>query len=194
MKSTVNDLNKQVIVSMNGDNTNKFMLHSSDHITNINRLLKNIKSNYKTDYIRAKKSGIIIITNKVALSLDFQTLENYVKNANQINTDKVKTPCLPQSKSYLKLISLPYYAENTNLPISSDDIEKVLKNNHIFNDISFASYLRIIKVPPKLDMAIIWINIWDSQSGTNAKLINCSFNIEKFIATVYGAYMNLGIS
>ena len=53
---------KQVIVPMNSDNIIKFMLNSSDHITNINRLLKNIKSDCKVNYIQLEKSGIIIVT------------------------------------------------------------------------------------------------------------------------------------
>ena len=40
-------------------------------------------------------------------------------------------------------------------------------------------------------MAIIWINIWDVQSGSKAKsLINQCFNIGRFIATVRDANMN----
>ena len=35
---------KQVIVSMNSDNANNFIKDSSSHVTNINRALKNIKS------------------------------------------------------------------------------------------------------------------------------------------------------
>ena len=72
----------------------KFMSNFSDHIININRLLKNIKSEYKADYIRADKSGIIIVPDKVASSLDLQTMEKYVKNSNQIDIDKIESPRL----------------------------------------------------------------------------------------------------
>jgi len=67
---------------MNSDNIVKFILNSSNYITNINRLFKNIKSNCKADYIQLEKSGIIIVTDKVASALDFQTIERYVKNLN----------------------------------------------------------------------------------------------------------------
>ena len=40
-------------------------------------------------------------------------------------------------------------------------------------------------------MAIIWIDIWDTQSRSNAKkVINQWFNIGSFITTVCGANMN----
>ena len=96
LNMTIKDsLYKQVIVPMDSDNIVKFMFSSNDHVININRLLKNIKSECKADYIRAEKSGIIIITNRVILPLDLQTIEKYIKNSNQINADKVESPWLP---------------------------------------------------------------------------------------------------
>jgi len=129
---------KQVIVPINSDNMVKFMSSSSYHIININRLLKNIKSEYKTDYIRAEKSGIIIVTDKVTSVLYLQTMKKYVKNSNQINIDKVGISWLPQSKLYLKIIGLPYLIKNMNIPVTLDVVEKILKSNYIFNNILIA--------------------------------------------------------
>ena len=43
-------------------------------------------------------------------------------------------------------------------------------------------------------MSIIWIDIWDVQSSSRAKgLINHSFNIGRYIATIRGANMNSGV-
>ena len=150
---------KQVIIPINNDNMVKFMSNFSNYIININRFLKNIKLECKVDYIRVDKSCIIIITNKVTSALDLQTIEKYIKNSNQININKVKISQLFQLKSYLKIIRLPYLMENMNIPITLDIVEKILKNNHIFNNILIASCLRIIKVFPKSDMAIIWLDI-----------------------------------
>ena len=79
------------------------------------------------------------------------------------------SPYLSQSKLYLKILKVPYFLENTNLSITSDVIEEIIKDIHLFNDIFLAFFSYIIKVFPKSDMAIIWINIWDSQNGTKAK-------------------------
>jgi len=70
---------------------------------------------------------IIITTNKIAFSLDLQTIERYVKN--------------------------------TNMTINSRVIEIILKNNHIFNNISITLKSYIIKALPKLDIVIVWLNI-----------------------------------
>ena len=43
-------------------------------------------------------------------------------------------------------------------------------------------------------MTIIWLNLWNSQDGTNAKrLINYYFNVGKYIATICEANMNLDV-
>ena len=83
---------------------------------------------------------------------------------------------------------------NSQERLSSSDIESILKQNHIFNNISLTSRPRVIKVSPKSDMSIIWIDIWDIQSSSNVKmLINRCFNISWYIATIRDANMNLGI-
>ena len=67
----------------------------------------------------------------------------------------------------------------------SNKIEGIIKANHIFNNIILVSKPRVIKVLPKLDMSIIWINIWDAQSRVKAKgLINRCFNVRRYITTI----------
>jgi len=135
------------------------MERSSTHVTNMNRVLKNIKSEVMINFIQVETSSIIIVTNKVVLSLDLQMIKNYIKNTNCINADEVKVPRLPQSKSYLKIIGIPYLQENTNNPLTLNIVEDIIKNNYIFNNIILASRPRIIKIFPKLDMTIIWVDI-----------------------------------
>ena len=152
---------------------------------------KSIKSNVCADFIYTDNKGVIISTNNVASNSDLQEIEKYIKNSLQTNDDNIVSPRLPQSKSYLKIISISYFIDKSNTCISSEDIEHILKNNHMFNDIVLASKPRIIKVSPKSDMAIVWIDIWDTQNGNNAKkIINRRFNIGNVITTVRGANMN----
>jgi len=51
------------------------MKESSAHIANINKALKNIKSEVVANFAQLENSGIVITTNKVAVSLDLQTIE-----------------------------------------------------------------------------------------------------------------------
>ena len=99
---------KQVIILMNNINKKNFIKESSVHISNINRALKNIKIEVMINFVRLDSNSIIIMINKVTLTSELQTIKNYVKNTNHINTDGVKIPRLPQSKSYLKIIGILY--------------------------------------------------------------------------------------
>ena len=74
-------------------------------------------------------------------------------------------------------------------------VEDIIKKNHIFNNVMLVSKLHIIKVFPKLDMTIIWVDIWGIQSSSKARgLINRFFNMGSYITTIRGTNMNLGIS
>ena len=39
------------------------------------------------------------------------------------------------------------------------NVQDIIKQNQIFDNIVLASKLHVIKVSPKLDMAIVWIDI-----------------------------------
>ena len=155
---------------MSNNSATSFIKDSSTHIININRILKNIKSNTIADFIHVENKSIVITTNNIASPLDLQAIEQYVKSIVCIKSEHVQSPRLPQFKLYLKIIGVPYLSKNSNTCITS-------------NDIILASKPRIIKVFPKSDISIIWIDIWNIQSRTKAKsLINRWFNIlQQFI-------------
>ena len=160
--TTKNPSYKQVIIPMGNDITKKFIKESNLHITNINHALKAIKSSTIANFIHINNKGIVITINNIVLGSDLQKIKKYVKNSLSSDVDKMSSAKLPQSKSYLKIVGISFISEKTNSYIALDEIEKILKNNHIFNNIILTSKPRIIKVPPKSDMAIIWIDIWDT--------------------------------
>ena len=186
---------KHIIIPISGDNVSLFLKNSSLNVANINRQLRNTKSDILVDYIRSDSTGIIIITNKVAQQSDLSIIDQYVKNASNINALQVEDSRLPKLKSYLKIIGILYYPMiNSQDKLTSSDVETILKQNHIFDNISLTSRPRVIKVSPKSDMAIVWIDIWNVQSSKNAKmLINRCFNVGNYITTIRGANMNPGV-
>ena len=186
---------KQIIIPMSGDNVSSFIKNSSLHVANINRLLQNAKTDVLVNYIHSGNTGITIVMNKVSQQSDMTIINHYVKNSNDINSLQVEDSHLPKLKSYLKIIGILFYPYmNSQEKLNATDIESILKQNHIFDNISLVSKLKVIKVSPKSDMAIIWIDIWDVQSGHNAKmLINRYFNVGNYIVTIRGANMNPGV-
>jgi len=179
---------------MNGNNIMKFMKKSSYYISNINRTLKNIKSDVLVNFIYSDSLGIMVVTCKVTSSSNLQVIKNNIKNVNYIDITDVDTSCLLQSNSYLKFIGIPYIQYDSSNYLILKDIEDIIKQNQIFDNIMLVFKPHVIKVSSKSDMAIIWLDIWDVQSGSKAKgLINYCFNIGNYIAIIRGTNMNPGI-
>ena len=94
-----------------------------------------------------------ITTNKLANNLNLSTIEKYLKSIQNVNSDLIESLCLPKSKSYMKIIGLPYKIKQDI--ISPDYIEGVLKETHLFKDVVLASKPCVIKVSLKSDMAVV---------------------------------------
>jgi len=82
-------------------------------------------------------------------------VERYVKNLNNIDSENVMSSQPSLSKLYLKILEVSYFLEKTNLLITSDIVEEVIKKSHIFNDVVLASYPQVIKTSPKSDITVI---------------------------------------
>jgi len=84
--------------------------------------------------------------------------------------------------------------EDTNTSILADVVEKIIKENHIFNNIVLASRPRVIKISSKSNMSIVWINIWDVQSSSKARGLIRYFNVKSYIVMIHEANININIS
>jgi len=134
-------LRKQVFVFISKINANIIRSSASFHINFINRHLKKTNSNTLANFIYIKKFGIIVITNQVTSVQDIGIIKKVPKEFENINQDLIKSSHLLQSKLYLKILDLPYYLENTNNSITSELVKEMIKNFHIFNDITPTSKL-----------------------------------------------------
>ena len=141
----------------------------NDYVVNINWALKNVKSDIIIDFIYPNHRELV--SNKVVAQLDICIISHYTKNTNNINLEDIQDGYLPQSKLYLKILSLFYLLKNTNIPIDSGVIKNIIKTTYIFNNIKVASKPYICKFLLKSDIAIVWINIWNSQNRSLAKKI-----------------------
>jgi len=138
---------KQVIIPVSSQISERIMVK-------LNKL-KDIKSNIIADFICADNINMVIITNKVTANLDLDIIKKYIKNINEVDISKIMSTRLSQSKSYLNILGISYYVKDTNLPITSDIIERVLQTTYIFNDIVLAFHPHIIKASPNSDIAVI---------------------------------------
>ena len=144
---------KEVIIPMIKLNTKLIMKSAHTYITNINKYLENFKSDIIADFICISNNGVIITMNCPEDTLDLLTIENFLKSINNINPDSIEDSCLLKSKSFMKIVGLSYNSELG--VVTSNFIESVLKEIHLFKNVILASKLHIIKVSPKSNMAVV---------------------------------------
>jgi len=105
---------KQIIVSISQDNTNIIAKNTDKYVFNINRLLKFIKSNITADFLK------------------------YFKGVDNIIPNNILSSYLPQFKSYLKILGIPYVTNDPS-SITQNQIKKVIKLTYLLNDITLVS-------------------------------------------------------
>jgi len=107
------------------------MVKANIYVSNINRLFKRIKSEIFVNFICSDNKGLLITTKKVATISNLNIIKKYIKDLNNIDSNYIIGLRLPQSKFYLKILDIPYFVEDTNLSISSNTIESIIKSNKI---------------------------------------------------------------
>jgi hypothetical protein len=95
-------------------------------------------------------SGFTLITIRVVNTHDLEILKLYVGRA--LNTTQNFNLGIPQSKSYLKIVHVPYFMNNT--PITPE-----LAENFVL-----ASLPRIARNTKDSDSCMVWFNLWDLQN------------------------------
>lgn len=192
--TTKEPLRKQVIIPWAQITLRSFGNFANMYITNINRYLKEVLLDTIANFIWVESKDIIITTNKIVSVPDMSVIEKYLKENDNINLDYIASPYLLKYKSYLMILGLLYIVEKTNLSITSELIEEVIKEFYIFNDIVLILRSQFMKTSPKYDMAVVWVDIWDSQNGSKVKsIINQQFNVGWYIATIYSTNINSSI-
>jgi len=80
---------------MSKNNSNAIVFQANIYILNINKLLKDIKSEVLADFIYFNNKRIIITTNKAVATSDLNVMEKYIKELNNINLNNIMSSCLP---------------------------------------------------------------------------------------------------
>ena len=107
------------------------------YIANINNCLRNIKSDVIADFLQVSNNRVNIMMSKLASPSNLTTIEKYIKNINNIALDSIKSPCLPKSKLYLKIIGLLHSIGNGI--ITPNFVKGILKKTYLFKDVLLAS-------------------------------------------------------
>ena len=93
--TTKDSSRKYIIIPIGSNNAEKIMVKANTYSSNINRLLKRVKSKISVDFIWSDKKELLITTNKVAAISDLNIIEKYLKNLNNVNSNYIMSSRLP---------------------------------------------------------------------------------------------------
>ena len=74
---------------MSTKNSEAIVLQANIYISNINRFLKDVKSEVSADFIHFNNKNIIIITSKAVAFSDLSIVEEYIKEFNNIDLNNI---------------------------------------------------------------------------------------------------------
>ena len=185
----------QVLIPLDTPIAEVIVANAATAVEFSNRGLVEAHSKLRVESVCKPWDGIFMSTNFVVLAAELEIIKQWLKKVAGLAASTMVEPHLPQSKSFLKILSIPYWGNNSLLSITQAQVESVIANTPIFEEVVLASHSRIMKVSPSSDMSVIWIDIWDSQKGSKGKtLINRSFNFGRYTATVWETAMYPGVA
>ena len=171
------------------------MANAALTVESCNKGLVSARSKLGVESVRKAWDGVSMSTNSVASAAELEVIKQWLKKTAGLNEITEVEPRLPQSKSFLNVLGIPYWDSKISLPITPAQVAEALSSSPLFEGVTLASMPHIMKASPSSDMSVIWIDIQDSQKGSKGKtLINRSFNFGHHTATVRGTAINPGVA
>ena len=164
-------------------------------VKSCNKGLVSAHSKLRVESVRKVQDGVSISTNSVVSVAELEVIKQWLKKTAGLGEVAKVEPHLPQFKFFLKVLGVSYQDSKTSLPITPVQVAEVLSSSFLFEGVTLASMLHIMKASPSSDMSVIWIDIWDSQKRSKDKtLINHLFNFGHYTAIVRGTSMHSGVA
>ena len=83
--------------------------------------------------------GVSMSTNFVASAAELEVIKQWLKKGAGLKASTVVEPRLLQSKSFLKILGVPYWGNNASIPITQAQVEAVIANTPVFEGVVPAS-------------------------------------------------------
>ena len=100
-----------------------------------NRGLVEAHSKLRVESVYKAWDGISMSTNFVASAAELEVIKQWLKKVAGLAASTMVEPHLPQSKSFLKILNIPYWGNNSLLPITQAQVESVIANTLIFEGV-----------------------------------------------------------
>ena len=193
--TTQGPIRHQVLILLAPATTEMVVANAASIVEFCNKGLVSACSKLRVESVHKAWDGMSMSTNSIASATELEVIKQWLKKTAGLSEATEVEPHLPQSKSFLKVLGIPYWDSKTSLLIIPAQVAEALSSSLLFEGITLASMPRIMKVSPSSDMFVTWIDIWDSQKEFKSKtLIDCSFNFGHHTTTVRETAMHPGVA
>ena len=114
--------------------------------------------------------GISLLTSQVPSPAEIAVVAGAVQK--QLNLTDSLSASIPRSRSFLKILDVPFFEPGSAMPITSTYIRGILGKSHLAPHIQLANSPRIMRNSRGADTATVWFDIHDSQSGASRKALD----------------------
>jgi len=185
----------QVLIPLTPAAAETVVANAASAVESCNKGLVSACSKLRVESVHKTWDSVSMSTNSVASVAELEVIKQWVRKTAGLGENTEVEPCLPQSKSFLKILGVPYWDSNSSLPITPAQVAEAFYSSLFFEGITLVSMPCIMKELPSFDMSVIWIDIWDSQKSSKGKiLINHSFNFGCHTTMVRGSAMHPGVA
>jgi len=92
--------------------------NAASAVESCNKGLVSTRSKLRVESVRKAWDGVSISTNSVASAAELEVIKQWLKKTAGLGEITEVEPCLPQSKSFLKVLGISYWDSKTSLPIT----------------------------------------------------------------------------
>ena len=166
-KMTIQGLTRhQVLIPLAPATAEVVVANAALAVKSCNKGLISARSKLRVESVRKAWDRVFMSTNSVASAAELEVIKQWLKKTAGLGESTEVEPRLLQSKSFLKVLGVPYWDSKTFLPVTPAQVVEAFFSSPLFEGVTLASMPCIMKASPSSDMSVIWIDIWDSQKGS----------------------------
>ena len=121
------------------------MANAASTVEFCNKGLVSARSKLRVESVHKAWDGVSMSTNSVASVAELEVIKQWLKKTAGLGEVTEVEPRLSQSKSFLKVLGIPYWDSKTFLPVTPAQVAEVLSSSPLFEGVTLASMPCIMK-------------------------------------------------
>jgi len=149
----------QVLIPLTPAAAEMMVANAASTVQSCNKGLVSACSKLRVESVHKTWDGVSMSTNSVAFAAELEVIKQWLKKTANLGDVTEVEPHLSQSKSFLKILGIPYWDSKISLPVTLAQVAEALSSSPLFESVILASMPHIMKASPSSDMFVIWIDI-----------------------------------